>query len=467
MGPRALRPVQAALWGLRFGEFTAAARARFGETYTVRLGSMPASVVTVDRDLIRYVLSGEPLARASANEVTEPLVGLRSVLRLAPAEHLVRRKLLLPAFHGEAIADYRDLVTELVDEELARWRPGDVVVVLDVAQRITLEVIMRAVLGIEDAALRTQMRKAFDDLFGYPVVPSKRRLPGLDARPAAVGSGRGIATTIGALMSPAVLTYYPGFKRRRRWNVLTEPFHRYFDALMGLMDQQIAATRNDPDLAQRRDILAMLVQARDDEGAGLADEDLRQELFTLLSGGHETTAAAIAWGIDHLARNPDLRRQAAQAAASGDTGFMDAVVKETLRLSPPIPIGSQRRLDHDIQTGVSTIPAGTPILIDAHGLHRHPELYPDPLRFEPTRFIDHDPQPYSWLPFGGGSHRCIGVALATMEITTALTHTLQAVDFNTANDEPARVVRRGLVDFPSHGARIKIKAKRASFVSAA
>ncbi len=455
-GPRLPGAAQAGLWGLRYPAFTAAARRRHGSTYSVKLGTTPRSVVTTDRSAIRTLLTGDPLDRPAMNDVVRPLIGDRSVLQLAPQEHLVRRRLLLPPLHGESIREYADLVEELTDDEVARWSVGRPVVALDVAQRISLEVIMRAVLGISDPGVRARLRVFIDDLLGYPVVPLRRRLPGTTAhRAARVPHPHTLRADIGNVVTPAVMTYFTAFKARSPWNLLTRPFFAIHDRLLSLFDELISATRRDPALAGRRDILALLVQATGEDGNGLGDDDLRDELFALLSAGHETTAATIAWALDYLAHDPALRATARAAARDGDTTYLTAVTREALRIRPPLPIASNRTLTMPLHVGRHTVPAGTPILIDAYGLHRDPEIYPDPERFDPGRFLGAaERPPHTWLPFGGGAHRCVGAALAEMETAIVLGQILRRFDIEPLHPQPAEPIRQALILAPSGGAAV-------------
>jgi cytochrome P450 len=394
----------------------------------------------------------------------EVVLGSRSLMTLDGDAHLRDRRLLLPPFHGERVRAHRAIVRDLAEQEVGRWRAGDVVSVLPSAHRITLEVIMRAVLGIEDAGLRRRLRELMDDLSGYPVTPLRRRLPGggTQTTVAAIGRGRGVAAMLAGLPTPAVMTYYPRFKARSAWNVSTWPFFALHDRVLALMDEQIAATRADPGLAGRSDILAMLVQARDADGYGLADADLRDELFALLLAGHETTAAAIAWGAEHLAHDPAVRAQAVRAAEEEDGAYVAALVKETLRIHPPVPVVVNRALPEPFPAGGHVVPPGTPIIVDALGLHRDPEHHPDPGRFDPARFLGAAPEPYTWLPFGGGAHRCVGAALAELEIAETLSVLLRRVELEPTGPAPAVPVRRALTLFPAHGARVRVKPRARS-----
>jgi cytochrome P450 len=456
-GPRTPRLAQAVLWGLRYPAFTRAGHERYGSTFTIRPGTMPPIVLTTDRDAIKQLLTGDPLKRRHANDVIRPLIEEPSLMLLAPAEHLERRKLLLPPFHGERVRGYADLMRELMEREVGTWRPGDTVAVMPAALNVTIEVILQAVLGVADAGLRERLRQLIDDLLLYPLGPIRRRLGTRHARPIRTPRiMREASAFAAALPTPAVMTYFPEFKTQAWWNVSTKPWWRLLARLHALLDEHIAATRSDPRLADREDILAMLVQARDEDGNGLSDEALREDLITLIGAGHETTAAAIGWGAVLLAHNDDVQARVAAAARDDDDAYLSATVKEVLRLRTPIPVGSVRVLDEPLTIDGHALPAGTTILVDAWGLHHDPALYPDPERFSPERFLDGQPEPYAFLPFGGGAHRCLGSALAELEINVALTTMLRSVRLLPAERALAPIARRGITMVPQGGGRVTI-----------
>ena len=456
-GPGLPGAAQAVLWGLRYPQFTTTARERFGTTYTLRPGTMPPVVLTTERDAIRALFTGDPLAKGHANDPVRPLIGERSVLLLEPAEHLARRKLLLPPFHGERVRGYAEMMRQLMEAEASRWRPGDTVPVLPLAQNLTIEVILQAVLGVADTETRRRFRRLIDNLLFYPLGELRLRLTARFApRYSPPHRVREVAAFATALPTPAVLTYFPETKTRSWRNFMTWPWWRHRDRLMALLDEHIAATRADPALAEREDILAMLVQARDEDGNALPTEDLRDDIFALIGAGHETTAAAIAWGASLLAHNPDVRDRAAAAAREDDDAYLGALVKEVLRIRPPISVAAARRLSEPLEIGDHTIPAGTVVAIDAWGVHHDPEIYPEPERFEPERFLGEAPAPYTWLPFGGGAHRCIGSALAELEIKVALSTILRNVAIAPADPELAPPVRRAITMVPHGGGRIRV-----------
>src|SRR4051794_28269983 len=229
-GPRHPRVVQAVLWGLRYPQFTQAAHRRYGTTYTIRPGTFPRTVVTTDRDAVRRLLTGDPLRKRHGNEVLRPLIGDRSVLLLGPAEHLERRKLLLPPFHGDRVRGYADLMERLIGRELDGWRQGEIKAVLPIAQNLTMDVILQAVLGVADPGMRTRLRELVEDVLGYPFGPLNRRLARRPARPARLPArAREALSTVARLPTPAVTTYFPELKSRSWWNVGTIRWWRSTD----------------------------------------------------------------------------------------------------------------------------------------------------------------------------------------------------------------------------------------------
>ena len=427
-GPSLPRVAQAWLWNYRYEQFTARAHKRYGETFTARIGGLPTAVVTTNRDAVRRLFTGDPLSKRHGNDVLRPFVGDHSVLVLEPADHVARRKLLLPPFHGERVQGYARLMERLVDAELQRWRDGETIEIQPIAQNLTLDVILQAVLGIADVPTRRQLREIFD-----------------------------------AIINPlsSLVTYLPGLSAPTWWNPAARQFWALKDKLDALLFGHIAATRSDPRLEERDDILAMLVLARDEAGEGLTDPELRDELVTLISAGHETTATAIAWAVEMLGHTPAVLARARTAAVDGDEAYLDALVKETLRIRPPIPLGGARRTTEPFVLGHWSIPAGVTLVVDGYGLHHDPAIYADPEAFEPERFVDapRDAYAYAFLPFGGGAHRCIGAALAQLEMKVVLRALLERFDIEPDNPKLAAVARRGVTMAPRGGARIRVRSQ--------
>jgi cytochrome P450 len=308
--------------------------------------------------------------------------------------------------------------------ELDEWDAGEPVRVHDRARRLMLAVIQSAVLGSSDAGFARELGRLLDT-FASPVANF-------------------------GLFAPAL-------SRRSRWNVIAEPFHREADRLDALIDRVVAAARADPALGSRTDVLALLLAARDEDGRGLSDGDLRDELKTLLIAGHETTATAIAWAADLLAHDP----AAARRVRAGDRAYVSAAAKEILRLRTITPVSTARTLLEPAPCGDRLqLPAGTVVLTDAHTLHHDPELWPDPASLRPERFIGGSPASYSYLPFGGGAHRCLGAALATLELEIALKAIVDRFDLEPVRP-PERPRRRGATLVPAGGATVRVHPRRA------
>jgi cytochrome P450 family 135 len=422
-GPRLPGAVQAGMRLWFYRELSDRGHARYGDTFTIRVGGVPPGVLTKDRDAIRRLYTGDPLTKRHANDVLRPFVGERSLMVLEPAAHLVRRKMLVGPFHGERVHAYARLMEGLVAAELDRWRPGDTIRVQPFAQSLTLEVILQAVLGVSDAAVRTRLRDMFD-----------------------------------ALNTPlnAFAMFVPALTRRARWNLISKRPWRLKDELDALLFEHIAATRADPLLASRDHVLAMMIGARNEQGEGLSDVEVRDELITLIAAGHETTATAIAWGVELLAHNPTVMAEARE----GDDAYFEALAKEVLRIRSPVPIGGGRHVLEPFAVGRWTIPPQAAILVDAYGIHHDPGIYPHPHAFRPSRFIDEPPDGYAFLPFGGGVHRCLGASLALLEIKVVLREILACVELAATSPNLARPMPRGPTLAPRGGARVRVLRRR-------
>jgi cytochrome P450 len=251
-----------------------------------------------------------------------------------------------------------------------------------------------------------------------------------------------------AMINPItnVTTYLPQVTRRAWWNPGTYIYWRVKDRLDALLLGHIAATRADPRLAERDDVLAMLVQARDEDGRGLTDPELRDELVTLITAGHETTATAIAWGAALIARHPLTRE---------DDAYLTATVKEILRIRSPIPIAAARHVLEPFPIAGWTIPRDVIVIEDAYWLHHDPAIYPEPEAFRPDRFLDGAPE-HAFLPFGGGAHRCLGASLAQLEMKVVLRALLERFELAPAGAGPVAARRRGVTLAPRDGGRVRV-----------
>jgi cytochrome P450 len=403
--------------------FLDACHERCGDYFTLLPQADRVLVVTADPAAVEQVFKGDPklLHAGEGNVVLAPLLGPGSTLLLDGDEHMRHRRLLLPAFHGERMRKYADVMTEAAERQIAAWPRGRSFATLPGMQAITLEVIMRAVFGLDDRGRR--------DRIGAPL----RRL--LDM----VGTRRRVL----ALALTA-----------RRTGRLS-PWARFAAARAeadSLLYEEIRARRADSRGEEGEDVFSMLLAARDEDGRPLSDSELRDELMTLLVAGHETTATALAWTLERLVRHPEMLER----ASAGDE-YLDAVIKETLRLRPVVP-AVVRRLQQPMEFGGWRLPAGVNIAPSIYLLHRRPDLYPEPLAFRPERFLGEDPPgTYEWIPFGGGVRRCLGASFAMFEMKVVLRTLLSRVTVRTVpGRRPEGTTRRAITLAPTRGGRIAV-----------
>lgn len=361
----------------------------------------------------------EEVNSGEANLALRPLIGTRNVLMLDGTEHLRRRKLVLPPFHGERMRAYESTIRTMAAAEIERWPLGEPAPALPRMQRLTFEVILRCVFGVKEEAsgLATSMRRTLN------WVTDMRRV-----------------LIIGFLGPERVLGM-------RRFRDQVEEVDRELEALI---DRRRAAE----DLAERADILSMLLLARDESGQALSAGELRDELVTLMVAGHETTAALIAWALHELARAP----AAQDRLATDPDEYREAVVTETLRLRPPVSI-LLRKLREPLTIAGRRLPAGATVAPSTLLVHRRADLYPEPHAFRPERFLDRRPAASEWFPFGGSVRRCVGAAFARFEAQIVLEELTRALRFTPAGGRPERTGRRGPILVPGRGARL-IAARR-------
>jgi cytochrome P450 len=425
-GPRPPPPLQSAWYGLAPFSFFDAARRRYGPVFTVRAMGM-TWIVLADPEAVRDVFNGDPavLHSGEANLPLRPLIGTRNVLLLDGAEHLRRRKLLLPPFHGARLRTYGAIVEQATRRELDAWPVGRPQAALGHMQTITFEVMARAVFGLADdvSDLAGRLRTVLDW----------------------VQSPHAIVRF--ALHGPEGLIDHPRFR----------PMTAADDEAVFA---EIARRRAAPGLADREDILSLLLLARDEDGRGLEDRDVRDELLTLLTAGHETTAATLAWALHFLARDPSAQER----LAAGTPGFADAVVQETLRLRPPLAL-VVRVLKAPVTIGAHTLPAGATVAPSPLLIHRDPGIFPDPDAFRPDRFLEAKPPAYGWIPFGGGVRRCIGAAFAQMEARVVLEQIFTRFRARPTHQRREATGRRGIVLIPLRGGRVVLEPRRSSAAS--
>ena len=419
--------VQTARWLVRPIAFMESARRRYGDAFAVTfLGFRSPMVLVSDPEVVRALYSeranGLPPGRSIA---LLPLLGPRSVLLLEGEEHLARRKLMLPPFHGERMRAYEEVVREIAAADIARWPRGETFALHPRMQAITLDVILRAVFGVTDPE-RGQALKAL--------------LPKLL-------EGTGSLLLQARVMAAA---------RTGRGDPLAD-LRATGERIDALLMEEIEARRAAPG----DDILSMLVQARFEDGSAMGDRELRDQLMTLLLAGHETTATALAWTMDLLLRHPwALARLREEVAGSEGDAYLRAVVQESLRLRPVVPIAG-RRLAQDLDAGGLHLPAGTDVTPAIWLTHTRADLYPEPYAFRPERFLERAPTTYGWIPFGGGVRRCLGAAFAEMEMRVVLTEIVRSAALQPASAQAERVTRRNITFSPRAGTRVRLAAASA------
>jgi cytochrome P450 family 110 len=429
-GPRSAPMVQALHLWLRPIAFVEECAARFGSAFTVRIPTFPVEVHFSDPDAIREIFTAdaEDLRAGEANGAVEPLLGANSLLLLDGPRHLRQRRLLLPPFHGERMQAYGETMREIADREIDTWRIGRPFPFRASMQRITLDVILRTVFGVDDGPLLATVRERVERLLAVGTNPTILLPP--------------LRRDLGRL-SP--------------WGRLVRARQSVYD----LLDRQIERRRT-PGAPARDDVLSLLVAARDEDGNPMPDDELRDQMMTLLFAGHETTATALAWALHRILQRPDvlaeIRAEHDRVVGEGPfraehvmrLEYLDATVKEALRLDPIIPdVG--RRLVRPTRIGGWELPAGVVAAPDIHLAHRRPDRWPEPDAFRPERFLGARPGPYEFLPFGGGMRRCLGMAFALYEMKVVLARVLARVELRVAPGYVARAVRRSVTLAPSRG----------------
>jgi cytochrome P450 len=369
----------------------------------------------------------ERLNAGEANRLLAPILGSRSVLVLDGAEHLRHRKLMLPPFHGRRMQLYENVVRDAADAEIDAWPLGKPFALLPSLQSLTLRVIVRAVFGYEPGAAEEELRRR------------------LRAMVTPVAQPRGM---LSLFLLPRL-----GLNRGRR------RFDEAREAVDELLYAEIENRRADSDLRERDDVFSALLLAEDENGERLSAREVRDELVTLLMAGHETTATGLAWTFDLLLREPGVLAR----AQTGDDAYLDAIVKESLRLRPVIPAVGRIVRGSSFELGEYVIPEGVELNPSIRVMHMREDLYPQAKRFRPERFLEPDaPDTYTWIPFGGGTRRCLGASFAQVEMRIVLRRVLERCTLRPGDPKLSEIHFRGITQAPRNGAlAIQDRAPRA------
>ncbi len=405
-GERLLRPV------LRyFGPAMKATVVGFGDNVVVSEPGLAKQVLTAPPDVL---LGGKGVGPAEA------IYGPGSMFVQEEPEHLRRRKLLIPPLHGSALNGYVPVIERATEKAMRSWPIDRPFRMLDAARHLMLDVIVKVIFGVDDPVEVRRLGGPFERLLDLGV-------------------------------SEQVTLRY-AFRRAgalRWWPELTKVNHDIDDTVRSLIRKR----RADPQLGKQNDVLAVLMRATDENGNGLSDSEIRDDLITLMLAGHETTATTLAWLMDLLLHHPECLARVRAEAINGDTTYTTAVIHEALRLRPPVPF-TGRYVAEQFRLGGHTIAPGTHIVVHINALNHHPGSYAEPDAFKPERFLDTKPPTYAWLPFGGGIKRCVGANFSMLELQTVLHSMLRNGEFRSASQRQERVVRRSVVLVPKRGTRV-------------
>jgi cytochrome P450 len=429
-GPRMPAAAQTVAWALAPTWVMDQCARRLGDAFTLTFAPSGMRLVLFgDPQAVKQVFTAPPDVAPSGagSSPVAPVLGQSSVLTLTGREHMRQRKLLLPPFHGERMREYEDVMVQATRRDMASWPLGEPVRMQPHTRAITLEVIVRAVFGVETermAPLKQAIRELAEPVRVVAVLRALMRRP-TGARP-------------------------------------TGALGRALDALDELIYAEIARRRGERDIEQRADIMSLLLLARDEDGEAMTDVELRDELVTLLLAGHETTATSVAWALERLVRHPEkLQRLTAEidAAGASDGGeeYMTAVVNETLRVRPVVGI-VVRLLSEELQVGSYLLPEGTRVAPSIYLTNRNAQVYDEPEAFRPERFLEAAAETFSWIPFGGGIRRCIGASFAQMEMKVMLRTMLSELAPSAPKGRRGRtdewVRRRAVTLVPARGASV-------------
>lgn len=393
---------------------------RYGNVFTLRLPMWGPVVMVSDPQLAKQIFTTSPDELGNIQPNLSRLFGSGSVFGLEGDDHRRRRRLLAPPFHGKSMKNYESIIEEETLRETAGWPEGESFPTLPPMMRITLNAILRAVFGAEGAEL--------DEL--------RRLIPPWVT----------LGSRLAALPKPQRYPRFGPWGQLDRWR-------RQYD---GVIERLIAAERADPNFAERTDVLALLLRSTYDDGAAMSHKEVGDELLTLLAAGHETTASTLAWAFERISRHPELLARLVEEADNGGNELRQAAILEVQRARTVIDFAGRHVYPDVYRLGEWVIPRGYSIIVGIAQIHDNPDVFPDPRRFDPQRFIDNKPSALSWIPFGGGTRRCVGAAFANMEMDVVLRTVLRhfTIETTDAPDEPWHC--RGVAFTPKHGGRIVV-----------
>ncbi len=421
--------LQAVGWAWRSLPFLERCQKRYGDIFTLRVRHGGTWVLLCDPDDVKRVFTAAPerLGVGEANTLLGPVLGSKSVMLLEEPAHMTRRRLMLPPFHGRRMEDAAEMMAQATRGEVRGWPVGEPFELWPRMQAITLEVVMRVVFGpvqSEPLARLGELLRALTDRMNDP-----RRLSLL------------------ALLGPRSMVRDAGFT-----------------SAMGQVERAVLAEvhkrRARPDPGEDGDIASMLAHARYEDGSSMSAKDLRDELVTLLLDG--PTSTSLAWVIERLLRHPDkLERVRDEISRGEDDGYLRAVLQETLRLCPPVPI-VVRRLLAPMRLGGHTVPAGAMVAPCIHLVHRRADVYPQPRSFMPERFLGRPPGTYTWIPFGGGVRRCLAASFALLEMKQVIATVLGEVELAPVESRSEQVTKSAISFSPGRRGQVRVTRRLAA-----
>jgi cytochrome P450 len=416
-------------WMYRPIPFLERCRDRYGRIFEIRLGPAGHVFVIADPGAAKQVLTADPeyFRAGDTNGIFRDVVGNHSILVMDGPEHMHHRRILLPAV-GRHAHRYREMIAEIARARIATWRPGHELRLLPEMEAISFEVMMRIALGTDGSTAReTQLRTLIPEMMDKCESP---------------------------------FTLIPWFRHELGGITPYASLMRFIDGINEILYDLIEERRADPLVQVRDDALSLLIRATHDDGAPLGDAVVRDELLTMLMAGYETTTAGLTWAFERLLRSPDKLRRLTAELERGDETYLAAVVKETLRRRPVIPLAARKALAPIELLGYA-IPEGSVLMVSIYLIHGDPEVYPEPKEFRPERFLDGEPKGSeggSWIPFGGGIRRCLGAALAQYEMAVVIRTVLEESTLRVLSEEPEPVARRRFTFSPGKEGAVFVEA---------
>ncbi len=420
-GPRLPSAIQTVGWWTRPTGFLERCRRLYGKRFTIRLSAQDPFVMISDPDEIKQVFTAPPdvLYPGEGARILEPIVGPNSILLLDEGAHMAQKKLVLPAFHGERMKGLEPMITEVTRAQIESWPRGELMAMHPRMQALTMDVILAAVFGLRSGDRLTELRLALTEMLEFGLSPLSL-LPPAQRAPFGLGP----------------------------WAKFIKVRARADELIYAEIDDR----RQRPD-AGGSEIIASLIEARHEDGSPMSDEEIHDELLTLLVAGHETTATELAWALERLTREPEVMAKLISAVDEGDgEPYLTATIREILRHRPVLLNAAPRTVKKAIEVGGVRYEPRVHLVASAWLVQHDPDIYPEPYAFRPERFLDSDPGTYDWIPFGGGRRRCIGASFAQMEMAVVLRELLRSTEVTAGADGAEFTIRRAITVTPGRGA---------------